>query len=81
MRGKLVVVTVPGEKCHRNFVVLKDVDRCRRVAPWSERVDCCNWHVAFEFLKTSSANNGNAYGVCNLSIAVTTRYIQVLTIK
>lgn len=48
----------------RNLVVLEDVNRCRRVAPRSERVDCCNWDVAVELLESSSADHGNVNGAC-----------------
>lgn len=47
-----------------NLVMLEDVDRCRRVAPGSERVDCCDWYIAIELLKSSSADHGNVNGPC-----------------
>ena len=70
MRGKLVVETMSRQEGNRDFVVLEDVNRCRRVSPRSQRVDCCNWYVTFELLKTSSADHGNAYRVFNMSVSV-----------
>jgi hypothetical protein len=69
MRGKLMVKAMSRQECNRNLVMLENVNRCRRIAPRSERVDGCNWYVAFEFLKTSSADNGNTYRIWVLSVA------------
>ncbi len=71
VRCNLVVHAMSRQERDRNLVVLKDVDRCRRVAPWSQRIDCCNWYVTFELLETSTADHGNANGACK---GISTRF-------
>lgn len=71
MGRNLVVGSMSRQECDRDLVVLENMNRRRRIAPGSERVDCRDRHVAFKFLKTSPADHGNSYWSCqNISICL-----------
>ncbi len=54
-----MVGAVTGEEGDGSVVVLENVDRCRRVAPGSERVDSCNGDETVELLEAGSTNYGD----------------------
>ncbi len=59
MRGNFVGQAMAGEEGDRDVIVFEDVYRCGWVAPWCQRIDCCNGNVAVNLLETFSADDCN----------------------